>query len=155
MSVSMFRPPEQDSITYCAIGSPTTCLSDSQVRDALNGMFAALGQRSRVLAVPPDGTRPHSRAGLITKIVADQYGPALTDILPALGTHVPMTSEQIARYYPGVPPERFRVHDWRNDIVTVGELDAEFVRQASEGIAQRPWPAQLNRLIWVRRQSRD
>jgi len=72
----------------------------------------------------------------------------LVDVLPALGTHVPMTPEHIARMYPGVPAAKFRVHDWRHDVKTIGEVDAGFVRQATEGVWDQAWPAQLNNLIW-------
>ena len=36
--------------------------------------------------------------------------------------------------FPGVPKRLFRVHDWRSDVVTIGEVPAEFVAQATEGI---------------------
>ena len=31
------------------------------------------------------------------------------------------------------PRDLFRVHDWRNDVVTLGEVPAEFIREVSEG----------------------
>ena len=98
--------------------------------------------------MPPDFTRFNSRAGAITRMTYDHFGPALTDILPALGTHVPMPSHQIRKMYAGVPEDLFRVHDWRNEVVTVGTLEPAFVRQVSDGIYEKPWPAQLNKLIW-------
>ena len=67
--------------------------------------------------------------------------------MPALGTHVPMTGEQLDRMFPTVPKSLIREHDWRNDVVTVGEVPAEFVSEATEGIYRKPWPAQLNRLV--------
>ena len=41
----------------------------------------------------------------------------------------------------------FRVHDWRNDIVTLGEVPGEFMREVSEGKVDYPWPAQVNKLL--------
>jgi nickel-dependent lactate racemase len=134
--------------TLVAIGSPTTAISDAELRAAVAGALSQLGARRRVLAVPPDITRLNSRSGPVLAAVAQHYGDALTDVLPALGTHVPMTAAQIARMYPGVPADRFRVHDWRNEVLTIGTLEADFVRAATAGIWERPWPAQLNRLIW-------
>jgi nickel-dependent lactate racemase len=133
--------------THLALGSPTTALSDAQLADGLRAVLAKLGAKRRVLAVPPDITRLNSKAGVLTAAVAAHYGPALADVLPALGTHVPMTAAHIARMYPGVDPGLFRVHDWRRDVVTVGTLDADFVRAATDGIWDKPWPAQLNRLV--------
>ncbi|MBA3686189.1 MAG: D-mannonate epimerase [Planctomycetes bacterium] len=136
------------SETFFAHGSPTTVLSDDDLRRALTEAFARIGTKRKVLAVPPDYTRLNSRAGILTRYTYEHYRSALTDVLPALGTHVPMPDAQIAKMYAGVPRELFRVHDWRNDVVTVGTLPAEFVRTATEGVYDKPWPAQLNRLIW-------
>ncbi|MBQ1617987.1 MAG: D-mannonate epimerase, partial [Bacteroidales bacterium] len=83
---------------YC---SKTGTLGPGQVREALGEVFAALGTRNRVLAIPPDFTRLNSFAGPITGMVQDYYGDALTDVLPALGTHSAMTPEQIAGMFPG------------------------------------------------------
>ena len=134
--------------TYIAHGSPTTVISDDDLQRLLIEAYTAIGPRSRVLAVPPDFTRFNSRSGILTRFTYEHFGASLTDILPALGTHVPMPSAQIQKMYAGVPESLFRVHDWRNDVVTVGELDATFVRQATDGVYDKPWPAQLNRLIW-------
>jgi nickel-dependent lactate racemase len=99
--------------------------------------------------VPPDFTRVHSQAGVLTKFAHEFYGPALTDVLPALGTHTPVTPAQITEMFAGVPPELFRAHNWRTGITTVGEVPAEFVRQASGSAADFAWPAQLANLIWT------
>ncbi len=133
--------------TLCSLGSPITVISDAQLVAEVQNAYRQLGARRRVLAVPPDFTRLNSRAGLITRATHDHFRDALTDILPALGTHVPMPAWQIDRMYPGIPHDRFRIHDWRNDVITVGTLEAEFVSHATDGIYDRPWPAQLNRLI--------
>jgi nickel-dependent lactate racemase len=134
--------------TYFAKGSPTTVLTDDDLPAAMNHAFAQLGARKKVLAVPPDFTRFNSRAGILTRIAYDHYQAALTDVLPALGTHAPMPDWQIAKMYAGVPKELFRVHDWRNDVVTIGTLPSAFVKQATGGVWDKPWPAQLNKLAW-------
>ncbi|MBN8525941.1 MAG: DUF2088 domain-containing protein [Planctomycetes bacterium] len=134
--------------TLLAHGSPTTVISDAELRTLVAEALRKLGTKRRVLAIPPDITRLNSRSGPMLGAVEGLYGPNLVDILPALGTHVPMTPEQIARMYPGVPASKFRVHDWRNDVKTIGEVDAAFVSTATEGVWSKPWPAQLNNLIW-------
>jgi nickel-dependent lactate racemase len=106
-----------------------------------------LGARKRVLVVPPDFTRFHSHAGALTRLIYDYYGAHLTDVLPALGTHTPMTPAQIAEMYAGVPESLFRVHNWRTGITTVGTVPGEFVREVSEGAVDFPWPAQVANLI--------
>jgi nickel-dependent lactate racemase len=134
---------------YYARGSVTDRLSPDDLRAGLHQALARLGPRQRVLVVPPDFTRFHSQAGRLTRLAYDHFGPRLTDVLPALGTHSPMTPTQIAEMFPGVPAELFRVHNWRTGITTVGEVPGEFVRQVSEGAVDFPWPVQLANLIWT------
>jgi nickel-dependent lactate racemase len=130
-----------------AQGSVTDNLSNADLRAGLFAALEKLGPRRRVLAVPPDFTRFHSQAGRLTKLVYNFYGDKLTDVLPALGTHTPMTGGQIAEMYSGVPEKLFRVHNWRTGITTVGEVPAAFVRDVSGGAVDFPWPAQVANLI--------
>jgi len=114
------------------------------------GIFEALnklGIRKKVLAIPPDYTRLPSRAGELTEFAWEYYGDALTDVLPALGTHSPMTYHQIKHMFGSLPAELIREHDWRNDVVTVGTVPAEFVKNVSGGAVDFPWPAQVNKLL--------
>ncbi len=118
--------------------------------DLKNGLFEALkkiGEKKKVLAVPPDYTRFPSRAGELTEFAWQYYGHKLTDILPALGTHSPMTDEQISHMFGKTPRRLFREHDWRNDVVTLGTVPGEFVKQVSDGAVDYPWPAQVNKLL--------
>lgn len=80
-------------------------------------------------------------------MVNDYFGDALTDVMPALGTHTPMTEEQIKTMFGSVPLDKFRVHDWRNDVVTVGEVPSEYIKQVSEGRLDFSWSAQVNKLL--------
>jgi nickel-dependent lactate racemase len=85
-----------------------------------------------VLLVPPDFTRFHSGAGELTALLYRLLAASATvSVLPALGTHAPMTSEEIARMFPGIPEDRFLVHEWRRDLSTLGEVPAQFVREVS------------------------
>jgi nickel-dependent lactate racemase len=129
-------------------GSPTTELSTEDLRRGLQTALDQLGPRKKVLAIPPDFTRFNSRAGLLTCMVHDYYGESLTDVMPALGTHFPMPAWQLDRMFPSVPKTLFREHRWRDDVLTIGEVPAEFVTQATEGLWEKPWPAQLNKLVW-------
>ena len=134
--------------TYYAEGSPQSDFTPEQLRAAFLGTLQRLGPMRKVLALPPDFTRANSMAGPLTCLAHEYFGDRLTDIMPALGTHAAMPEWQLDRMFPGVPKRLFRVHDWRNDVVTIGEVPAEYVAEATEGICRKPWPAQLNRLIW-------
>ena len=59
-----------------------------------------------------------------------------------------MPDWQLQRMFPTVPASLIRVHNWREDVVTIGEVSAAFVSEATEGIYAQPWPAQLNKLVW-------
>ena len=130
-----------------ALGSESAELSRNELREGLRGVLAGLGERRRVLSVPPDHSRVHSQSGPLMQMVAEFYGDRLKGVLPALGTHRPMTDGEIAAMYPEVPRALFRVHDWRRDVVTLGEVPREFVREVSEGKLDYPWPAEVNRLL--------
>ncbi len=132
---------------YFAAGSETTELSSEDMRQGLFQALKALGDRKKVLCLPPDFTRFHSRAGELTQYAWQYYGDRLTDVLPAIGTHFPMTDRELSVMFGDVPKDRFRAHDWRNGIVTLGEVPASYVREQSEGKLDFPWPAQVDRLL--------
>ncbi len=132
---------------YYSRGSENDRLTSQDLKEGLNEALEKIGKRKKVLALPPDFTRYHSRAGELTCLVWQYYGQSLTDVLPALGTHFPMTSQEIDRMYPGVPSTLFREHRWRTDIVTLGEVPADFVKDVSENRVDYSWPAQVNRLL--------
>jgi len=132
---------------YFGAVSTENQLRNEDLRDGLFKALDKLGPRNRVLVVPPDSTRAHSRAGELTRHAFEYYGDRLTDVIPAIGTHVPMSDTEIARMYEGVPRELFRIHDWRNGTVTLGEVPAAFVEEVSAGAANFAWPAQVADLI--------
>ncbi len=131
----------------CAVGDARASLSSAELAEHLSAALEKLGPRHRVLAVPPDLTRIHSQAGVLTCIAYQYYGDRLAAVLPALGTHTPLGSAQITRMFGGVPADRFLVHNWRTDVETLGEVPAEYIREQSEGKLDYPWPAQVNRHI--------
>ena len=132
---------------YYEKGGKDLELSRDDIREGLEKALSKLGQREKVLAIPPDITRAHSLAGPITEMAWEYYGERMTDILPALGTHAPMTPAEIKKMYGNTPESLFRVHNWRNDIVTLGEVPGTFLKEVSEGKVSYAWPAQVNRLL--------
>ncbi len=132
---------------YFSAGSPSANLSPQDLRNALFTAFGRLGERRKVLCLPPDFTRFHSHAGVLTGYAWEYYGSKLSDVLPAIGTHAPMTADEIRRMFGEMPLDLFRVHDWRNGLVTLGEVPASFIQEQSEGRLDYPWPAQVDRLL--------
>ena len=118
--------------------------------DLKSGLYAALDKiekKDKVLALPPDITRFYSRAGILTQFAWEYLGERMVDVLPALGTHFAMTNEEIDRMFGQMPKSLFRTHDWRNDIVTLGQVPGEFVSEVSGGKVNFEWPAQVNKLL--------
>ena len=125
---------------YYEQGAPDKAFGHDELRKAVFSILDRLGERRKVLAIPPDFTRFHSRAGELTRYIYEYYGEHLTDILPAIGTHFPMTDGEIEKMFPGIPRSLFRVHDWRNDVVHVGTVPADYVGEVSGGVAHYPMP---------------
>ena len=132
---------------YYARGGEQEVISNDDLRAGLTEALDRIGTRTKVLAVPPDITRLHSRAGLLTVYLHDYYGEALTDIMPALGTHVPMTPSEMDRMFPGLPHGLFREHRWREDLTRLGTVPGSFVSEVSGGRLDYDWPAEVNSLL--------
>jgi nickel-dependent lactate racemase len=132
---------------YYSRGSAHDELTDDDLRLGLFEALDRIGIRRKVLAIPPDFTRFHSRAGDLTRFAYAYFGERLTDVLPALGTHTAMTPGQIEAMFRGVPSTLFRVHDWRQGVTTLGEVPAAFVREVSAGAVDYAWPAQVGNLL--------
>ncbi|MBQ4582966.1 MAG: DUF2088 domain-containing protein [Oscillospiraceae bacterium] len=123
-------------------------LSREEIRAAL--LQSLEGRTLRhALIIPPDFTRFHSNAGYITNV----YYHALcemgceVDILPALGTHVPVTQEEAAVMFGDIPYEKFIPHNWRSDVMRLGEVPAEFLEEITEGLWHESVDVEINRLV--------
>jgi nickel-dependent lactate racemase len=133
---------------YYSRGSERDSLSAADLKQGLNEALDKLGKRRKVIALPPDITRLHSHAGELTRYAWEYYGDALTDILPAIGTHAPMSDGEIERMFGDVPLGLFHEHNWRDGVTTLGEVPPEFIREVSEGKLDFAWPAQVaNRIV--------
>ena len=123
-------------------------ISNEQLREALKKSLEGRDLK-KVLILPPDFTRMYSGAGKITAIYYDLLKDTCeVDIMPALGTHVPMTKEEwVAFFGEGVPFDRMIVHNWRNDVVKLGEVPAEFVTEVSEGLVTNSIDVEVNKRL--------
>ncbi len=132
---------------YFEKGRKDISLTDDEIK---SGLITALEKHTgikKVLALPPDITRLHSRAGFITAAASEYLGDKLTHVMPALGTHYPMTGEEINEMFPGMDHKLFHPHKWRTDLTTLGRVPADFVREVSGGSVDYDWPAQINKLL--------
>ncbi|MGN0785135.1 MAG: lactate racemase domain-containing protein [Candidatus Aphodomorpha sp.] len=119
-----------------------------QIRAALVESLAGRAPK-KALLLPPDYTRYHSNAGYIT----NTYYHLLTDmgcevdVLPALGTHVPVTEAEAADMFGDIPFEKFIPHNWRTDVVHLGEVPASFLTEITEGLWNDPVSVEINRRV--------
>lgn len=123
-------------------------LSDLDIREALEKSLEGK-ELKKVLLLPPDYTRMYSGAGKLTAIYYDLLKDKCeVDILPALGTHEAMTRDEcIAFFGEEVPFERIIVHNWRKDVVKLGEVPAEFVSEVSDGLVTDKIDVEVNKLL--------
>ncbi len=123
-------------------------LSDTELLNALRESVAGKELR-KVLLLPPDFTRMYSGAGRITAAYYEMLKDFCeVDILPALGTHEPMTEAECREFFgENVPFEKILVHNWRTDVVKLGEVPAEFVSEVSEGLVRSEIDVEVNRRI--------
>lgn len=123
-------------------------LSNEEIIHALEESIKDLDLH-HVLILPPDYTRYHSNAGFIT----NQYYHLLkergveVDILPALGTHVAMTSEELTKMYGDIPHEVFLVHNWRHDVEKIGVVPKEYLEEISEHVWHEDIDVEVNKRI--------
>ncbi len=103
----------------------------------------------KVLIIPPDFTRYHSNAGFITEVCFDHLTARgiEVDIMPALGTHVPVTKDQWAKMFGRIPYEKMLVHNWRSDVVKIGEVPGNFISSVTDGLWKDPIAVEINRRV--------
>ncbi len=83
-------------------------LSKEEIRSLLEDSLGESNYKN-VLIIPPDFTRFHSNAGLITNLYYHMLRErgAKVDILPAVGTHCPVTETQAEIMFGDIPFFRF------------------------------------------------
>ena len=132
---------------YFATGSPDSDLKKKDLSEAIAAALSHFSDRKSFLIIPPDITRAHSGAGLITELLWQQFEDKVMDILPALGTHMPMEGSEISKMYGNVPKSLFREHRWRTDIEELGRVPSSFVSEVTGGKLSYDYPVQVNRLL--------
>ncbi len=132
-------------------GSPQTVIDEARARQHVQTLLVQLAKRGplqRVLILPPDMTRLHSWAGFLTcELFEHLHRYAEVAILPAVGTHLPMTADELTHMFPGLPHSVFHAHDWRNGVVPLGEVPAPLVQRVSEGKLDFSIKVEIDRLL--------
>lgn len=132
---------------YAARGSAADEITSADLAGLVGEALAGVAGARKVIALPPDITRFHSRAGEITDLIHGRLGGRLAAVLPALGTHAPMTPAEIATMFPRTPASLFLIHDWRKDPLEFARIPASFVREVGEGVVDYDYPVMASRKL--------
>lgn len=112
-------------------------------------------------ALTDSSVRGCSKAGVLSQYAYEYLKDGVKDVMPALGTHVPMTDDELTRVrstsrfwihmlpsltrsclqmYGDIPKDRFRVHDWRygeNQLSSCAHLHSNAAPLGSETMWRR------------------
>ena len=122
---------------YYSSGGADKELLKEDLRRGLYKALDTLGQRQKVLVLPPDFTRFHSRAGDITYMVWEYYKNKLTDILPAIGTHFPMTKDEIKEIWKTILKAQHHDISW----IEVTDLRGKSIDRLKKAIERKIIPS--------------
>ncbi|HUW91842.1 MAG TPA: lactate racemase domain-containing protein [Bacteroidales bacterium] len=132
---------------FYATGGPEKELQKEDLRKALKITLDSFTDRKNIAVIPPDITRVHSGAGMITEMLWNLLHERVKTILPALGTHTPMEKGEISRMYGATPASLFRDHRWRSNIDELGRVPSSFISEVTGGRLDFDYPVQVNRLL--------
>jgi len=138
--------------TYFARGGAGDNISSAEKREALAQTLKVIGRPLRkVLVLPPDHTRLNSDAGELTRLLYEMLSPkTVVDIMPALGTHSPMTESQLRMMFGGsIPLARFGVHDWRNGVRHIGDVPGKLEQEWSGGLVGYDVRVEVNQQLFT------
>ena len=136
---------------YIQKGAANFDIREEELKNLVLDTIKAAGKEiKKLLLLPPDHTRLNSQAGLITNIIWKEYHDKChIDIMPALGTHSPMGDAELELMFgKDIPKSAFLVHDWRNDVVTLGKADSKFISELSGGKVDYEVNVQVNKILF-------
>ena len=119
-----------------------------EIDNNIDRLLGSYDKLEKILVIPPDFTRMHSEAGYITNYIYNKLsGSCVVDILPALGTHDTMTKEECLEMFGDIPYDVFIPHNWREDVVKIGEVPSDFVSEISNGLVTNSIDVEVNKHI--------
>ena len=125
-------------------------LSDAELNRALDSVVASNSDKKNILLIPPDNTRSLSGAGYITPYLYNAFiaAGAKVKVMPALGTHMQMTEEELHAFFgTDIPMDAYLTHDYKNAVTKIGEVPGEYVSEISEGLIDDKIDVEVNTSI--------
>lgn len=134
------------------LGGPGETLTDDTVRGFVRDAVAGAGLAGRsVCVIVPDGTRSCPLPLLLSALHEVLHGVASrVTVLIALGTHAPMSDDQLLAHLGGpYPGFEVRNHEWWDPgaLTRIGTIAADRVAELSEGRMRDDVDVVLNRAV--------
>ena len=134
-------------VFFCE-GAAELSIDSNHISRLIDKMLEELGNLNRILILPPDFTRYHSYAGEITCLLYHKLkNRSYIEIMPTLGTHAPVSPDELDLMFPGIPHEIFKQHDWKNDILRIGTIPSETIRKLTDGLVDFPLHCEINKTL--------
>ncbi|MCP5515449.1 MAG: DUF2088 domain-containing protein [Spirochaetales bacterium] len=119
-------------------------LEKSEISAFMEKISMVLKKKGNILLLPPDISRFSSGAGMLSKMLyKSEAGNRIKKIIPATGTHSPMTRQEKRTMFGDIPDTLFAVHDWKKDLCHAGTIPEDFIREKT-GICGYTIPVWLN-----------
>jgi len=134
---------------------PGRTITDSEIKEQLGEALQGMPVRGkRVLVIIPDNTRTLPMP-IIFKSICTALTPQAENLtfLVALGTHPPLTTEQLDQHLgPGwekYPRVQVIQHEWDNPgaLAQVGTIDKDEMREISHGLLAETVPIEINKAV--------
>ena len=127
--------------------SEDTVLSEEDILSFIKSILSSLNITGKTLIIPPDISRLSSKTGKITEFIYNQIPDNIKMIIPALGTHNPMSDEELIRMFGSIPLGLFKKHKWKGNLEAAGTIPAAFISEKT-GIDGINVPVRLNRELF-------
>jgi len=132
---------------YFKAGSDHESISEEDMLASLEAVRDHFPGAERVLILPPDFTRFHSGAGRLTELAWRVFGGSVKTVLPALGTHFPMSEGEKKKMFGALPSSLVKDHDWQNGLYELGRISGEEMKELSGGKLDFDWPVMVNKTL--------
>ena len=125
-------------------------ISMPEIESVLDETVKANENKKNILLIPPDSTRAQSGAGEIAAYLYTAFTArgANVKVMPALGTHMQMTEEELHDFFgTDIPMEAYVTHDYINGVTKIGEVPGEFISEISDGLISDKIDVEVNTSI--------
>ncbi len=134
--------------------TPGRPITNTEILEQLSEPLESIGgHKDRVLVIIPDDTRTLPMPAFFDTIFK-ALAPRIEKLtfLVALGTHPPLSAEQLAKHLGAgweSPAVKILQHAWRNpEILTaIGEVSREEMVELSGGLLREPVPVEINKNV--------